>query len=87
MPTLTRLLLVLALLAGAVFSVMWALVTFVRPDTVPITQSVPIPALQERRAPVPAVAAPGAAPGATPVTPAPAAPAAPGAGAPVEGLR
>ncbi|WP_019995789.1 hypothetical protein [Aureimonas ureilytica] len=83
MPTLTRLLLVLALLAGAVFSVMWALVTFVRPDTVPITQSVPIPALQERRAPVPAVTAPGA----TPVTPAPAAPAAPGAGAPVEGLR
>ncbi|WP_427024250.1 hypothetical protein ACP4J4_17355 [Aureimonas ureilytica] len=79
MPTLTRLLLVLALLAGAVFSVMWALVTFVRPDTVPITQSVPIPALEERRAPV--------APGAAPATPAPATPAVPDAGAPVEGLR
>ena len=81
MPTLTRLLLVLALLAGAVFSVMWALVTFVRPDTVPIIQSVPIPALEERRAPVPAAAAPGAAPAT------PAAPDVSGAGAPVEGLR
>ncbi len=52
MPTLTRLLIVLALLAGAVFAVMWALVTFVRPEIVPVTIDVPIPALQERRAPV-----------------------------------
>lgn len=52
MPTLTRLLIVLALLAGAVFAVMWALVTFVRPEIVPVTIDVPIPALQERRPPV-----------------------------------
>ncbi|ALN74347.1 hypothetical protein [Aureimonas sp. AU20] len=66
MPTLTRLLLVLALLAGAVLSVMWALVTFVRPEIGPITMPVPIPALQEKRpaAPPPAAQpAPEAAPG------------------------
>ena len=64
MPTLTRLLVVLALVAGAVFAVMWALVTFVRPQIVPITVNVPIPALQERRAPVPpqAPAPPDASP-------------------------
>ncbi len=82
MPTLTRLLIVLALLAGAVFSVMWALVAFVRPDTVPITLQVPIPALEERRAPVAPPGAPPAAP-ASPETPA----ATPAEAAPVEGLR
>ena len=77
MPTLTRLLVVLALLAGAVFAVMWALVTFVRPEIVPVTVDVPIPALQERRAPA-AAPAPGAA--VAQPEPGPAAPA-------VEGLR
>ena len=78
MPTLTRLLVVLALLAGAVFAVMWALVTFVRPEIVPVTVDVPIPALQERRAPAAAAPAPAAA--VAQPEPGPAAPA-------VEGLR
>jgi hypothetical protein len=79
MPTLTRLLLVLALLAAAVFSAMWALVAFVRPETVPITVSVPIPALQDKR---PVAVPPAGTPDtlAEPQT-------APAGPAPVEGLR
>ncbi|WP_061931528.1 hypothetical protein [Aureimonas sp. AU22] len=46
MPTLTRLLTFLALLVGAVYAVMAALVAFVEPQPVPVTVKVPIPALQ-----------------------------------------
>jgi hypothetical protein len=99
MPTLTRLLLALALLAGVVLSAMGALVAFVRPEIVPITLSVPIPALQERRpagspAQAPALSptgAPDAAAASTPqATPAQAPaqiPAQTPAQVPVEGLR
>lgn len=80
MPTLTRLLLVLALLAGAVFAAMWALTAFVRPEIVPITVTVPIPALQQRPAPPPAAAE-------TPASPPDASPPPGASPAPEEGAR
>lgn len=46
MPTLVRLVTVLALIAGTVFAVMAALVTFVEPVRVPVSIEVPVPGLQ-----------------------------------------
>jgi hypothetical protein len=55
MPTLVRLVTVLALIAGTVLAVMAALVTFVEPVRVPVSVEVPVPGLQ---APPPAAPAP-----------------------------
>ena len=58
MPTLTRLLFALALIAAAVLAVMAALVTFVEPRRATVEVEVPLPALQ----PKPPSALPPAAP-------------------------
>lgn len=43
MPTLIRLLTILALIAGAIYAAMLALVMFVEPVQVPVTVDVPMP--------------------------------------------
>ncbi len=62
MPTLVRLVTVLALIAGTVLAVMAALVTFVEPVRVPVSVRIPVPGLQEPPAAVPSPAAPSPAP-------------------------
>jgi phage shock protein PspC (stress-responsive transcriptional regulator) len=41
MPTLFRFLVVVAILAGLVWGAMYALATFVKPDTRPMMQTIP----------------------------------------------
>ena len=60
MPTLVRLLTMLALVAGTIFGIMAALVYLVEPRRHPIVVEVPLDALRQARPPE---AAPVAAPG------------------------
>lgn len=48
MPTLTRFLAVVALIAAVVYGVMFALATFVKPNTTEMSERIPLKKLEDR---------------------------------------